>query len=80
MSGFPTRLSLAWSSSYLSRDLRTPPLEEDCTYLAILSRPILEKELTNLARYAWRASSALSLGATGRWEAIWSGQHRAEKK
>lgn len=80
MSGFPTRLLLAGSSSYFSRDLRTPPLEEVCTYLANLSRSVLEKELTNLARYAWRASSALSLGAAGFWEAIWSGQHRAEKK
>lgn len=45
-----------------------------------MSRPALEEELTTLARYTQHDSTTLELGEVGRWEALWSDQHRAEKQ
>lgn len=64
-------LLMGFSSRFVE-GCQPPSLDENFAYFSELYGPILEEEMSNLARYTRRASTAMALGATNHGEAFWS--------
>lgn len=61
---------MGFGSCYVEH-CQLPPLDKDYTYLDDISGPVLEEEISNLAKYTRRALTAPFLDATSNWENFW---------